>query len=109
MPVVKGQAMPAYDPRAVQGIGVTYATSPMGADHTSSYAVTSNILEVGKVDPLKPEGQLLCQRALQIATAFYRFPWYVYLHGFCLDGSTRNQPGADRPRQCILWLELDCR
>ena len=27
VPVVKGQAFPAYDPRAVQGIGVTYATS----------------------------------------------------------------------------------
>jgi len=32
VPVVKGQALPAYDPRTVQGIGVTYATSPMGAD-----------------------------------------------------------------------------
>jgi aldehyde:ferredoxin oxidoreductase len=71
VPVVKGQAMPAYDPRAVQGIGVTYATSPMGADHTSGYAVTSNILGVGgKVDPLKPEGQVALSRALQIATAF---------------------------------------
>ncbi|MEE9519662.1 MAG: aldehyde ferredoxin oxidoreductase C-terminal domain-containing protein, partial [bacterium] len=32
-PVVKGQSMPAYEPRAVKGIGITYATSPMGADH----------------------------------------------------------------------------
>jgi aldehyde:ferredoxin oxidoreductase len=71
VPVVKGQAMPAYDPRAVQGIGVTYATSPMGADHTSGYAVATNILGVGgKVDPLKPEGQVDLSRALQIATAF---------------------------------------
>ena len=71
IPVVKGQAMPAYDPRAVHGIGVTYATSPMGADHTSGYAVATNILGVGgKVDPLKPEGQVDLSRALQIATAF---------------------------------------
>ena len=28
VPVVKNQALPAYDPRAVQGIGVTYATTP---------------------------------------------------------------------------------
>ncbi len=71
VPVVKGQAMPAYDPRAVQGIGVTYATSPMGADHTSGYAVATNILGVGgKVDPLKPEGQVDLSRALQVATAF---------------------------------------
>ena len=27
VPMVKGQSMPAYDPRAVQGMGVTYATT----------------------------------------------------------------------------------
>ncbi len=70
VPVVKGQAMPAYDPRAVQGIGVTYATSTMGADHTAGYAVATNILGVGgSVDPLKPEGQAELSRNLQIATA----------------------------------------
>ncbi len=69
VPVVKGQAMPAYDPRTVQGIGVTYATSTMGADHTAGYAVATNILGVGgQVDPLKPEGQIELSRNLQIAT-----------------------------------------
>jgi len=70
VPVVKGQAMPAYDPRSVQGIGVTYATTTMGADHTAGYAVTANILGVGgSVDPLKPGGQVELSRNLQIATA----------------------------------------
>jgi aldehyde:ferredoxin oxidoreductase len=70
VPVVKGQAMPAYDPRAIQGIGVTYATSTMGADHTASYAIATNILKVGGfIDPLKPEGQVDLSRSLQIATA----------------------------------------
>lgn len=70
VPVVKGQALPAYDPRSVQGIGVTYATSTMGADHTAGYAVATNILKVGgDVDPLKPEGQIELSRNLQIATA----------------------------------------
>ena len=70
VPVVKGQSMPAYDPRAVMGIGVTYATSTMGADHTAGYAVATNILGVGDpVDPLKPEGQADLSRAFQIATA----------------------------------------
>jgi len=69
-PVVKGQAMPAYDPRAVNGIGVTYATTPMGADHTAGYAIATNIMQVGGfVDPLKPEGQIDLSRNLQIATA----------------------------------------
>ena len=70
IPVVKGQAMPAYDPRAVQGMGVTYATSTMGADHTAGYAVAQNVLGVGgHVDPLQPEGQAEISRNLQIATA----------------------------------------
>ena len=70
VPVVKGQAMPAYDPRGVQGQGVTYATTTMGADHTAGYAVTANILGVGgNVDPLKPEGQIELSRNLQVATA----------------------------------------
>jgi aldehyde:ferredoxin oxidoreductase len=70
VPVVKNQALPAYDPRGVQGIGVTYATSTMGADHTAGYAVTANILKVGgHVDPLSPEGQVDLSRNLQIATA----------------------------------------
>ncbi|MCG6972215.1 MAG: aldehyde ferredoxin oxidoreductase [Desulfobacterales bacterium] len=70
VPVVKGQSMPAYDPRGVQGIGVTYATTTMGADHTAGYAVASNIMGVGgSVDPLKPEGQIELSRNLQIATA----------------------------------------
>jgi aldehyde:ferredoxin oxidoreductase len=69
-PVVKGQAMPAYDPRPIQGIGVTYATTPQGADHTAGYAIATNILKVGGfVDPLKPQGQIELSRNLQIATA----------------------------------------
>jgi len=70
VPVVKGQGIPAYDPRAVKGIGITYATSTMGADHTAGYSVTANVLNVGGlVDPLKKEGQVELSRNLQIATA----------------------------------------
>jgi len=51
VPVTKGQAMPAYEPRAVKGIGVTYATTTMGADHTAGYTIAPEILGVsGKVD-----------------------------------------------------------
>jgi len=76
---VKGQHMPAYDPRSAKGIGVTYATSPMGADHTAGYAITANILKVGGfVDPLQAEGQVELSRNLQIATAL------VDSSGLCL-------------------------
>ena len=67
---VKGQHMPAYDPRGAKGIGVTYATTTMGADHTAGYCITANILKVGGfVDPLKKDGQVDLARNLQIATA----------------------------------------
>ncbi len=79
IPVVKGQALPAYDPRGAKGIGVTYATSTMGADHTAGYTIASNILKVGgEVDPLKKEGQVELSKNLQIATAA------IDSTGFCL-------------------------
>lgn len=69
-PVVKDQAIPAYDPRSVKGIGLTYATTPMGADHTAGYCISGNILKVGAdIDPLKKEGQIEYARAMQIGTA----------------------------------------
>ena len=43
IPVVKGQAMAAYDPRAIKGTGTTYATSPMGADHTAGNTIRADI------------------------------------------------------------------
>lgn len=70
VPVVKNQAIPAYDPRAIKGIGITYATSTQGADHTMGYTIATNILGVGgSVDPLSKEGQVELSRNLQIATA----------------------------------------
>jgi aldehyde:ferredoxin oxidoreductase len=69
-PVVKDQGIPAYDPRPVKGIGLTYATTPMGADHTAGYCISGNILKVGAdIDPLKKDGQIEYSRAMQIGTA----------------------------------------
>ena len=71
IPVVKGQSMPAYEPRAVKGIGITYATTTMGADHTAGYTIAPEILGVsGKVDPLSNEGKAALSRNFQTATAF---------------------------------------
>ncbi|MDJ0989200.1 MAG: aldehyde ferredoxin oxidoreductase C-terminal domain-containing protein [Desulfobacterales bacterium] len=84
-PVVKGQAMPAYDPRSVKGIGVTYATTPMGADHTAGYAIATNILKVGgDVDPLSTEGQIELSRNLQIATAALDATGYCLFIAFAI-------------------------
>lgn len=69
-PTVKGQAMPAYEPRAIKGIGITYAISTMGADHTSGYTIASEIMGVsGKVDQFLVEKADLA-RNFQYATAF---------------------------------------
>jgi len=71
VPAVKGQGMPAYEPRAVRGIGITYATSTMGADHTAGYTIAPEILGVsGKQDPLSNEGKAALSRAFQATTAF---------------------------------------
>jgi len=85
IPVVKGQAMPAYDPRAIKGMGVTYATSTMGADHTIGYTIATNILKVGGyVDPLSPDGQVDLSRNLQIATAALDSTGLCLFVAFCL-------------------------
>ena len=69
-PTVKGQAMPAYEPRAIKGIGYTYAISTMGADHTSGYTIAPEIAGVGgKVDPLEIDKAELA-RNFQYSTAF---------------------------------------
>ncbi len=79
VPTVKGQSMPAYEPRAVKGIGVTYATTPMGADHTAGYTIAPEIAGVsGKLDPLSDEGKAELSLTFQAATAF------IDSTGYCL-------------------------
>jgi aldehyde:ferredoxin oxidoreductase len=43
VPAVKGQAMSGYEPRSIKGTGVTYATSPQGADHTAGLTIRQKI------------------------------------------------------------------
>ncbi len=67
---VKGQEFPAYDPRGIQGMGLTYATSNRGACHLRSYTVASEILGVPvKTDPLVTDGKPELVKAFQDATA----------------------------------------
>ena len=60
VPVSKGQAIPAHDPRACKAVGVTYCVSPMGADHTAG---------IDYRDPLSKEGQVQRSRDAQILSA----------------------------------------
>ncbi len=75
---VKGQAFPAYDPRPIRGIGVTYATTTMGADHTAGYTIAPEILgSAGGADPRELNKADL-SRAFQSTTA------YIDQAGYCL-------------------------
>lgn len=70
VPVSKGQSIAAYDPRAIQGMAVTYATSPMGADHTAGWVVDQNLEAFGgTMDPLSADGQVEASRDAQIHMA----------------------------------------
>jgi aldehyde:ferredoxin oxidoreductase len=69
---VKGQEFPAYDARAIQGMGLTYATSNRGACHLRSYTVASEVLGIPvKTDPLTTEGKPDLVKAFQDATAVF--------------------------------------
>lgn len=65
VPVVKGQAMSAYEPRAIKGTGVTFATSPQGADHTCGLTIRA------KVNHLDPAGQAKLSLGAQLNMAGY--------------------------------------
>ena len=65
VPAVKGQAMSAYEPRAIKGTGVTYATTPQGADHTSGLTIRA------KVNHLDPKGQAAVSLNAQLNMAGY--------------------------------------
>jgi len=69
---VKGQEFPAYDPRGIQGMGLTYATSNRGACHLRSYTVASEVLGIPvKTDPLTTDGKAGLVIAFQDATAVF--------------------------------------
>ncbi len=84
IPVVKHQAMPAYDPRAIKGIGVTYATTPMGADHTAGYAIATEVMGVGgEADP-RSRDKIDLSRNLQAATAVIDSTGYCLFTAFAV-------------------------
>lgn len=70
VPTVKGQSIAAYDPRAIQGMAVTYATTPMGGDHTAGWVVAQNLEAFGgTINPFGAEGQVELSRDSQIHMA----------------------------------------
>lgn len=64
-PVCKGQAMAAYEPRAIKGLGVTYATSPMGADHTAGTTARQDLKHH------EAAGQAKASKNVQVTATIY--------------------------------------
>ncbi|HHY37329.1 MAG TPA: aldehyde ferredoxin oxidoreductase, partial [Clostridia bacterium] len=65
VPAVKGQGISGYDPRGVKGTGVTFVTSPMGADHTAGLTIFAPI------DHGKRDGQIEASLNSQYTRAAY--------------------------------------
>jgi aldehyde:ferredoxin oxidoreductase len=92
VPVVKNQAMASYDPRAIKGTGVTYATSPMGADHTCGLTFRN------KMDHLSTVGQVEASRKSQINMAGYDTLGTCIFAGFGFGAAPETIPGLIKGR-----------
>ncbi len=67
---VKGQELPAYDPRGVQGQGLSYATSNRGGCHVRGYLIAPEVLGIPeKLDPQATEGKAHWVKVFQDLTA----------------------------------------
>ncbi|SMP45635.1 aldehyde ferredoxin oxidoreductase C-terminal domain-containing protein [Anoxynatronum buryatiense] len=64
IPVVKHQSIAGYDPRNTKGTGITYATSPMGADHTAGLTMGRAFDDCGRT------AQAYASNKLQVAMCF---------------------------------------
>ena len=103
---VKGQEFPAYDPRAIQGMGLGYATSNRGACHLRGYTVASEVLGIPeKTDPLVADGKAGLVKAFQDATAavdssglcvFTTFAWTLENIAPQIDAACEGEWSADK-------------
>ena len=91
---VKRQEMPAYDPRAVQGIGLHYATSNRGGCHVRGYTISVEVLgSPFKMDPAVTEGKA------DLCITFQNLTAALDASGACL--FTTFGIGADELADCL--------
>ncbi len=103
VPTVKGQAMPAYDPRGIQGIGVTYATSTHGSrPHRRVRRCHQHTGRRGQrrsFDTRRAGGTVPQPADRHGGSRFHR---HVSFHRLCGVGSAGNVSVLDRHAQCLL-------
>ncbi len=83
VPVIKKQAISAYDPRVIEVTGISMMTTAQGADHT-----TGNVARMASFDKELPE-LLAASLASQIASAA------VDSLGLCIFGRSVTNPNVD--------------
>jgi aldehyde:ferredoxin oxidoreductase len=88
----KKQELPAYDPRAVQGIGLNYATSNRGGCHVRGYTTAVEVLgSPVKVDNLATEGKAGWVILFQNLTAAIDSSGMCLFTTFGLDGGDLSE------------------
>jgi aldehyde:ferredoxin oxidoreductase len=99
--VSKKQEFAGYDPRGVQGMGLAYATSPIGASHMRGDPIYSEIVGIPKaMDPLVTEGKA------QLVKDFQDLSAVVDSAGLCIFFAGRYliRPDKDTLPQGIMEL-----
>jgi len=97
----RGQEFPGYDPRGEQGMGLAYATSPIGASHMRGDPAYIEILGVPTlIDPLewKGKGELVAEWQNTFAL--------IDAAGLCVFFTIRNLVSPDRHVRPTGILEL---
>jgi aldehyde:ferredoxin oxidoreductase len=67
VPAIRGQGIPAWEPRTLNATGVTYATSAMGADHTAGLIIRP------PEDPVRASQESQLVNALCDSSGFCQF------------------------------------
>lgn len=82
VPVIKKQAISAYDPRVIEVTGISMMTSAQGADHTTGNVpkVDSRGKDLAELKQLSLEAQIACAAVDSI--------------GFCVFGRTTTNPNV---------------
>ncbi len=100
---VKKQEIPAYDPRAIQGQGLQYATSNRGGCHVRGYLISPEILGLPeKLDRFSLEGKAAWVKIFQDFTAF------IDSSGLCLFTSfAMGAPDYAAMYNAVIGAEFD--
>lgn len=100
---VKGLELPAYDPRAIQGIGLNYATANRGGCHVSGYTISPEILGLPeKLDPYTTEGKAQWVKTFQDFTSVVNSSVVCLFNTFAL-----GLPDYTEMLSCITGWDLN--